>query len=248
MCGIVGIWNKNGSHLSGHCLEQFTNALAHRGPDGSGIFIDKHGCLGLGHRRLSILGLGESGSQPMSYGDGRYHITFNGEIYNFIELRQDLEKLGHRFVSDTDTEVVLAAYSQWGEDCQYRFNGMWAFAIWDSEERLLFISRDRFGVKPIFFLNTDNYFVFASELKAFMALPRKIRPDIDQTMVARMKNEESIDQTLLKGVRNLNGGCCLKLGVERTPRVRRWWETAEHLFDPPAKFEEQVELYKEIFF
>ena len=105
----------------------------------------------------------------MSYANGRYWITHNGEIYNFLELREELEKLGHKFVSDSDTEVVLAAYCQWGEYCQLKFNGMWAFAIWDSQEKSLFLSRDRFGIKPLHYIWNNRFFAFASEIEEFLA-------------------------------------------------------------------------------
>ena len=107
----------------------------------------------------------------MSYAEGRYWLTYNGEVYNYIELREELRGLGHRFVSDSDSEVILAAYAQWGPECQFRFNGMWAFAIWDAQERRLFLSRDRFGVKPLHYSDHAGAFVFASELKAFLTLP-----------------------------------------------------------------------------
>src|SRR3954452_19578722 len=128
--------------------------MASRGPDGEGYYVDDGGRLGLGHRRLAILDPTPAGRQPMSYANGRYWLTYNGEIYNFIELRKELEALGHRFASDSDSEVILAAFVQWGEGCQLRFNGMWAFAIWDAEDRRLFVSRDRFGIKPFMFAAT----------------------------------------------------------------------------------------------
>ena len=184
----------------------------------------------------------------MAYGDGRYQITFNGEIYNFLELRRELEGIGHRFFTETDTEVILASYAQWGENCQYKFNGMWAFAIWDTAEHILFLSRDRFGVKPLFFLEIDGYFLFASELKAFMALPDKLRPDFDLAMVARMRNDESIERTLLTGVKNLGGGCCLLIKNEGSPRIRRWWKTKDHLRKVPMDFAAQATEYKEILY
>lgn len=106
----------------------------------------------------------------MSFADKQFWITYNGEIYNFLELRDELEGLGYKFISDSDTEVILASYAHWGEDCQFKFNGMWAFAIWDARERRLFLSRDRFGVKPLHFFYNDRYFAFASEMKAFLAL------------------------------------------------------------------------------
>ena len=132
MCGIAGILNNN-QPVNPHELDKLTDALSHRGPDARGTYIDKN--LGLGHRRLAILDLSESGRCPMAYGGingKRYWITFNGEIYNFLELRDELKKNGFQFKTDTDTEVVVASYMNWGESCLLRFNGMWAFAIWDS--------------------------------------------------------------------------------------------------------------------
>ena len=206
MCGIVGIWNRQGLPIDVYELDRFTDSLAHRGPDGRGTYIDKKACFGIGHRRLAILDLTNSGHQPMAYGDKRYWITYNGEIYNFIELRTELELLGHHFHSESDTEVILAAYVQWGKACQFKFNGMWSFAIWDSHERQLFLSRDRFGIKPLFYLYDDKHFIFASELKAFMSLSSKLQPQFDLGIIALYANIESARKTLLKGVMNLNGG------------------------------------------
>ncbi|OQX22477.1 MAG: hypothetical protein BWK80_30440 [Desulfobacteraceae bacterium IS3] len=161
MCGIAGILNLNGP-INPDELDRFTDSLTHRGPDGRGTFVD--GNLGLGHRRLAILDLSEAGKCPMPYGgyDGkRYWITFNGEVYNFLELRDELKKLGYRFRTETDTEVVVASYAHWGEDCLLRFNGMWALAIWDSLEKKLFLARDRFGIKPLYFWGTRR-FAFSS--------------------------------------------------------------------------------------
>jgi len=248
MCGIVGMWNLNGQLLDSVVLERFSDSLVHRGPDGGGIYLDDEIEMGFGHRRLAILDIGESGHQPMTYGNGRYCITFNGEIYNFLELRAELVKLGHCFRTESDTEVVLAAYAEWGQDCQLRFNGMWAFAIWDSSERHLFLSRDRFGVKPLYFIVGSECFLFASELKAFMALPGALRPEFDLGMIARVKNDESIDRTLLQGVQNLHAGCCLSVSSDGVPRVRKWWTTAQHLEQVPRNYEDQVEVFRETFY
>jgi asparagine synthase (glutamine-hydrolysing) len=248
MCGIVGVWNINGSPIDNRELDSFTDSLAHRGPDGRGVYIDPKVGLGLGHRRLAILDLSETGKLPMSFGDGRYWITYNGEVYNFIELRKELTELGHRFRSETDTEVVLAAYAEWGEDCQLRFNGMWAFAIWDSHKRTLFLSRDRFGVKPLHYLFNGKQFVFASELKAFMALNQSVRPEFDLGIMAIMGNIESAKKTFLKGVHILNGGNCLTLREGRPPAIRQWWHTKDHLTEVPTQFNDQVAQYKELFF
>jgi len=248
MCGIVGVWQPHGGNIDRELLDRFTDSLAHRGPDGRGTLIDNEAGIGLGHRRLAILDLRSSGQQPMTYGNHRYWIVFNGEIYNFLELRAELESLGHQFHTDSDTEVILASYVQWGQDCQLKFNGMWAFAIWDNSDHTLFLSRDRFGVKPLFFLNERGWFLFASELKAFMSLPFSIRPQFNYQMIARMKNEESVDQTLLQNVINLNAGCCLTVKHKGGPKVRRWWRTADHLETVPLTFQKQVERYKELFF
>ena len=248
MCGIVGIWNINGRPIDQRELDCFTDSLAHRGPDGRGTYIDPKVSLGLGHRRLAILDLSITGHLPMSYAQNRYWITYNGEIYNFIELRKVLRELGHQFRSDTDTEVVMAAYAEWGEDCLFRFNGMWAFAIWDSHKRTLFLSRDRFGVKPLNYLFDGKYFVFASELKAFMALNPSLRPEFNLGIVANMSNIESAKKTLLKGVYNLNGGHCLTLREGKSPKIRQWWRTKDHLIDIPRRFDDQASLYKDLFF
>jgi asparagine synthase (glutamine-hydrolysing) len=247
MCGIVGFWPANKGVISTQDFDRFTDSLAHRGPDGRGTHLDEKSGIYLGHRRLSVLDLSLSGSQPMSYGDRRYWIVHNGEIYNFLELQKELEGLGHMFRSSSDTEVILAAYAEWGVECQHRLNGMWAFAIWDSIAQELFLSRDRFGVKPLFFLNDGTSFIFASELKAFMMLPRRFRPGFDHGMIARMKNEASQTKTILNGVRNLKGGHCLIYKSNGSPRITQWWETYDHLVCPPKGFDEQVEQYRDLF-
>ena len=131
----------------------------------------------------SLLDTSESGSQPMSCINGRYQIVFNGEIYNFIELKKELKNFGYKFNTNTDTEIILASYDKWGENCQMKFNGMWAFAIWDSYKKEIFLSRDRFGSKPIYYLTNKNYFVFASELKSFFHLNSKIKPELNYNLI-----------------------------------------------------------------
>lgn len=170
MCGIAGIWHLDKTTLETGKLERFTDSMSHRGPDGSGYKIFMENMLGFGHRRLSILDLSESGKQPMEFGQNKLWITFNGEIYNFIELRNELKTHGFNFKSESDTEVVLAAYSYWGKDCFNKFNGMWAIAIYDLAKNSLLLSRDRFGVKPFYYLQTSKLFAFASETIAFKNL------------------------------------------------------------------------------
>lgn len=167
MCGISGIFHfDSGRIVDQQVLKRMTDTLSHRGPDGSGFFVE--GNVGLGHRRLSIIDL-TTGDQPQYSDDGKIAIVFNGEIYNYIELRKELESLGHSFRTTSDTEVIIHGYRQWGHNCQNKFNGMWAFALWDSQNQQLFISRDRLGEKPLYYGLLDNSLVFGSEIKALLA-------------------------------------------------------------------------------
>ena len=168
MCGIAGIVNTNGRQPDHDLLRRMITAVAHRGPDASGLYC--HGAAGFAHARLSIIDL-EGGSQPMSIADGTLWITFNGEIFNYVELRDELVKKGHKFATRSDTEVILHLYQEEGENCVQRLNGQWAFAIWDVNRQSLFVSRDRLGVRPLFYTQTSNGFVFASEIKAIFANP-----------------------------------------------------------------------------
>ena len=162
MCGISGIVRQPGAPVSEEEIRSINNLIIHRGPDAEGHFFGDN--FAFGHRRLSILDLCEAGIQPMSYLD-RYTITYNGEIYNYLELRDELSSLGYEFRSQTDTEVILAAFDCWGEKCIDRFNGMWAFALYDQHRRSIFCSRDRFGIKPLYYTELGGHFVFCSEIK-----------------------------------------------------------------------------------
>jgi len=164
MCGIVGIVSDK--DISKELLVSMTNALIHRGPDDGGEFIGEG--YAFGHRRLSIVDLSSAGHQPMQYID-KYVITYNGEIYNYLELRNELESAGYKFNSNTDTEVIMASYDYWGVECLNKFNGMWAFVLYNKVENNYFISRDRFGVKPLYIYIKNDLFVFASEPKAILA-------------------------------------------------------------------------------
>ena len=240
MCGIAGIWNLNNQPIDKNDLLQFTNSLTHRGPDGYGIFLDPDETIGLGHRRLAILDLSEKGKQPMSYGDGRYWITYNGEIYNFLEIRNQLEKLGHHFHTQTDTEVILAAYVEWGHKCQFALNGMWAFAIWDRLEKVLFLSRDRFGVKPFYFYQTNQQFSFASEMKAFLSLKgfqAKVDYDVMAAALASSWNIESQERCLFSRVKRLLPGHYAIVTPEKLD-IQRWWNTLENLPEIPQTYHE----------
>jgi asparagine synthase (glutamine-hydrolysing) len=181
MCGIAGfIWTdaRKGRIAAGRTARAMADTLIHRGPDDAGVWESADACVGLSHRRLSIIDLSPLGRNPMSWDGGRLWITFNGEIYNFGELRSELEALGHRFRSQTDTEVILAAYDQWGLDAVQRFAGMFAFALWDAARGRLWLVRDRVGKKPLYYAELDGTLRFASELKAIVADPAFPR-DVD---------------------------------------------------------------------
>jgi asparagine synthase (glutamine-hydrolysing) len=206
MCGICGIFNLNGEPVSPVNLRKMTDAMVHRGPDGEGFYIDSF--IGLGHRRLAIIDLSPAGHQPMITTDGQYAISYNGEVYNFQELRIELESLGHQFRSRTDSEVILNAYAQWGPECVERFNGMFAFAVWDKTKQELFLARDRYGIKPLYYTFVDNYFLFASEQKAILTHP-EIKREVDLEALLEYFTFQNIftDKTLLKGVKLLPAGC-----------------------------------------
>jgi asparagine synthase (glutamine-hydrolysing) len=166
MCGIAGQYCYNGRAPDKELLARMSGQLVHRGPDGEGSVI--RGCSGLVHRRLAIIDLSDEGLQPMTNEDGTLWLVYNGEIYNYLELREELIGKGHRFHSQSDTEVILHAYEEWGTGCLQRFNGMWAFALWDERSRQLFCARDRFGIKPFYYTEIGSSFLFASEIKALL--------------------------------------------------------------------------------
>lgn len=250
MCGIAGIFDIQGPPTHPSDFYPMIDALSHRGPDGRSVYKNPDGTVLLGHRRLTILDLSERAKQPMSDPSGRYWITFNGEIYNFLELRQELEKLGDTFSSDSDTEVILASYKRWGADCQLKFNGMWGFAIWDEREQVLFLSRDRFGVKPLLFTYDRNRLAFASELKAFLHLPR-FEFDFDLHKVSISIQDTSILEpttyTLTKDIHRLQAGHCLFVSKQKGLEVKRWWNTLDHLVMAPLSFDRQIEQFRELF-
>ncbi len=166
MCGIVGVLRADGAPIPGALLEGMRDSLVHRGPDDAGLYLK--GPVGLGVRRLSVLDLTPTGHQPMGNHDGTLWIVFNGEIYNYVELAQELRSAGHRLVSQSDTEVLLHLYEQFGTECLHRLNGMFAFAVWDARERVLFAARDRLGIKPFYYHHSSERFMFASEVKALL--------------------------------------------------------------------------------
>ena len=171
MCGIVGQWNKNVA-VNAATFNTMRDALAHRGPDGFGTYITDDQLLALGHRRLSFLDLGESGKQPLSNEDESVWTTFNGEIYNYLELRAELKAKGHVFKSNSDTEVLVHGYEEWGSALPSKLKGMFAFGIWDAKKKELFLARDRFGIKPLYYYQDTDCFAFSSEIKALKKNPK----------------------------------------------------------------------------
>lgn len=251
MCGVTGYWSYSSHELAETVFAAFTHSLAHRGPDGFGIEHFPEARFWLGHRRLAILDLSERGRQPMSYAEGRYWLTFNGEVYNYLELREELRGLGHRFFSDCDSEVILAAYAQWGQECQLRFNGMWAFAIWDAQERRLFLSRDRFGIKPLHYGLHAGAFAFASELKAFLTLPwidGAFDSEILAETLVNVSGHEASPYTLLPGVRRLPAGHAMLVEADGRVQINAWWNTLDHLPRPRASLDDQAEEFRALFF
>jgi asparagine synthase (glutamine-hydrolysing) len=225
MCGIAGVCNLNGEAVSAGLLKRMTDVIAHRGPDGEGHYTD--GPVGLGHRRLAIIDLSPAGHQPMSNVSGDVVITYNGEIYNFQKLRVELEALGYHFHSKTDTEVIVHAYEQWGEKCINYFNGMFAFAIYDRKRRHLFLARDRYGIKPVYWYSKNGVFVFASEIKAILEHPQVSR-NVSYLALNEYFTFQNIfsDLTLFEGVHLLPPGSTLTLSVDpgSHPEVRRYWD------------------------
>ncbi len=254
MCGIAGILSLKNSQINKNELENLKNSLSHRGPDGTGVYISEDHKLGFGHTRLSIIDLSDNSSQPMSYDNGRYCITYNGEIYNFLDLKKELEAIGYKFRSSGDTEVILASYKHWGEKCNLKFNGMWSFAIWDNKNKEVFISRDRFGVKPFYYLNNKKFFFFASELKSFMHLEKENIPNFDNNYLIylsqRFSNQSYLTsgKTFLKNVFELPPGHQIKIDFNKNFKIKKWWSTIEHLEKPYKKYEDQVGKFKEIFY
>src|SRR5690606_22152080 len=176
MCGIAGIYDLAGSPVGSDELERMVATIIHRGPDAQSVHCFPGG--GLGSTRLAVLDLRPESNQPFVSTDGRYAISYNGEIFNYLELREELLRLGHCFRTDSDTEVLLEAFREWGADAVNRLNGMWAFAIYDHQRDELFCSRDRFGIKPFYYAQADGRFIFGSEVKALLAVaPGLAEPD-----------------------------------------------------------------------
>ncbi len=223
MCGIVGVLRFNGRPVEPEVVQRMTDTLAHRGPDGDGIHTA--GPVGLGHRRLAIIDLTAAGRQPLANDRGDVWVTFNGEIYNYRDLRSELERQGHRFRSATDTEVIVHAYEAWGVDCVKRFNGMFAFGLWDARQQKLWLVRDRIGVKPLFYCRTSQGIFFGSEIKAIIRNGEVDRAiDFEALSYYLALNYTPAPYTLFVHVRQLLPGHYLWVDASGTMRDVEYWD------------------------
>jgi len=250
MCGISGIVSFTPSDKLVSEIKLMTDSIRHRGPDGEGHWIDEKNQVALGHRRLSIIDLSENGKQPMHYLD-RYTITFNGEIYNYIELKQQLTEAGYSFTSDTDTEVLLALFDQKKEACLQELDGMFAFAIWDSQEETLFCARDRFGEKPFHYCFHDNQFYFASEMKALWAasIPKKknnrLFTHFEKTGSAHLP--ENINETFYKAIWRLEHGHWMKVKPDGSHQIQKYYDIDWKKQDCKLNFQDACMEFNRLF-
>lgn len=248
MCGIAGIISPNQEHINTYVLQRMGEALRHRGPDGEGIWINEAKKVGFSHRRLAIIDLTEQAAQPMHY-MGRYTIVYNGELYNYIELRNELKKVGYNFFSNSDTEVIMAAYDYYKIKCLQHFDGMFAFALWDEAEQTLIAARDRFGEKPFYYFNEKEVFVFGSEMKAIWA--SGIEKEADYKMILNyitlgyVQNPADKTQTFYKDISSLPPSHYLLFRKGKLS-VRKYWSIDKQQMNTIQE-EQAVEKFNELF-
>ncbi len=249
MCGIAGIFNLNGEPVSRKLVRRMTDTLTHRGPDGEGHYTDQF--IGLGHRRLAVLDLSDAGRQPMLSSDGNIVVSYNGEIYNFRELRKELEIKGHEFTSNTDTEVLIHGYEEEGIDFVERLNGMFAFVLWDKRLRTLYLVRDRYGIKPLYFWKDEKTLLFASEIKAMLVHPR-VHVELNCNALNEYFTFQNLFryQTLFKGIKLLPAACIYRIREGENDFHRRtYWDydftsRSERMSEAEAE-EETVRLFRQ---
>jgi len=222
MCGIVGILSTN-KKIEVDIVKKMRDSMTHRGPDDDGLYLAKDGLVALGHRRLSIIDLSSRGKQPLRNEDGTIWVVHNGEIYNYLSLRQELEELGHIFHSNTDTEVIVHAYEAWGEDSINRFRGMFAFAVWDEKRKIMLLARDRLGIKPLFYYWDGRVFIFSSEIKGILPYP-DLNRDVDQTALFDYLTYLYIPppKTIYSHIRKIREGHILKYENEALKEHKYW--------------------------
>jgi asparagine synthase (glutamine-hydrolysing) len=244
MCGLVATISFDGRPADPSMLKRTSDVLMHRGPDDFGV--STYGPVGFGFRRLAILDLSTAGHQPMESPDGQLAVVFNGEIYNYVELKHELQQLGHTFGSSSDTEVLLHAYDQWGPACVERFNGMWAFVVYDKAQRRLFASRDRFGVKPLYRWSDRRSLILASEIKAILA-SGWYSQDVNWRAAARFLCRGQLDEdneTLYAGIDQVPAGSTFEVDLDGHRREHRFWSLADLDRHVPA---DPVQSFRELF-
>jgi asparagine synthase (glutamine-hydrolysing) len=231
MCGIVGIINyENKDRINEGLLIRMRDIMIHRGPDDFGIWISDDGKTGLAHRRLSIIDISKSASQPMSNEDNSILIIFNGEIYNYLEIRHELEIKGHKFKTDhSDTEVIIHSYEEWGVECLHKFRGMFAFAIWDDNKKELFIARDRIGIKPVYYTKNSGRFIFASEIKSIL-VDTGVKREVNIKGFYHFLSFLTVPspETMFKDIYKLPAGCYLKLSENGKMTVTKYWDVFDY--------------------
>ncbi len=222
MCGITGFVNLNNKIARKAILKKMTDVLYHRGPDGEGQFLFEN--FAIGHRRLSIIDLSKNSSQPMVTEDKNWIISYNGEIYNFKDIKKELQKKGHNFFSSGDTEVVLKSFVEWGKGCLAKLNGMFSFCIFNKKDRILTLARDRFGIKPLYYLEKKNYFLFSSEIKSFKFHP-KVSLEMDQESLAEYLTFQNFidDETLFKNVKILKPGYFMEIDSNGIKKIENFY-------------------------
>ncbi len=265
MCGIAGIikktpaLNTEARQLLAINTRKMADALAHRGPDGEGYWMNENGTVSFGHRRLSIIDLSDAAAQPMQRSlfsslegeEKRYTIVYNGEIYNYIELREELYVHGYRFQSKSDTEVILAAFDFWEEECLEKFDGMFAFAIWDAKKKKLFAARDRFGEKPFFFYYDNEYFLFASEMKALWAVGVEKTPDqkmlLNYLTLGYVQNANDKEQTFFENIYSLPAAHYLEFDFSKFDYgIHHYWRIDKE-FTADITADQAIEKFNKLF-
>lgn len=244
MCGIVGAWEfKNKNKVGEPLIKSMTDCLYYRGPDDTGIFVDEKNNIGLGHRRLSILDLSPAGHQPMANDDQTIWITFNGEVYNFSEIRKDLIKKGYSFKSNSDTEVIIKSYQEWGIDCIQKFRGMFAFAIWDAKKEKLFLVCDRAGVKPLYYYFDGDRLLFSSELKAFHKNPEfKKKINFDALALFLQFGYILAPYTIFENTYKVKPGHYLEVDKGGNIKETKYWDIIDfYLAEKTNRTEEEIE-------
>jgi asparagine synthase (glutamine-hydrolysing) len=240
MCGIAGIIDFKLGPVTEKNLVSFSSAIKHRGPDADGYQLFANGQVGFAHKRLSILDLSNEANQPMQSKNGRYTLVFNGEVFNFLEIKKDLESLGRKFTTVSDTEVVLEAYDQWGNEAFHKFNGMWALAIFDKKNQEVILCRDRFGIKPLFYVKNSQQFAFASETNCFRNL-REYNRSINFSVLKHSVNNpyyaSANNVSVFNNIVSLPAGHCMIIRLNGESETEQWYKLQKRCAENPQSYE-----------